>query len=139
MRFWDSSAIIPLLLVEERSADARALLRADDIIVAAAITPVEIVAALWRRRHRNLLDAEAHTRADDRFAAISAEWIEVEDLRAVVSAACDVLSRHELRAADATQLGAAITAARGLPALDFVTFDVKLAAAARAEGFYVLT
>jgi len=46
---------------------------------------------------------------------------------------------HELRAADAFQLAAALAAAEGSPStLELVTLDDRLALAARREGFTVL-
>jgi hypothetical protein len=50
-----------------------------------------------------------------------------------------VLLVHDLRAADALQLAAAIEAAEGRPrGLGFVTLDLRLADAARREGFRVI-
>lgn len=39
MRFWDSSAIVPLLVEEERTLDARRLLSEDQSILASHLTP----------------------------------------------------------------------------------------------------
>jgi predicted nucleic acid-binding protein len=50
-----------------------------------------------------------------------------------------LLQKYPLRAADAHQLGAAAVAAEGRPeSLEFVTFDRRLADAARGEGFCLL-
>jgi hypothetical protein len=50
-----------------------------------------------------------------------------------------LLRVHDLRAADALQLGAALTFAEGQPdALGFVTLDGRLAKAAVREGFPVV-
>jgi predicted nucleic acid-binding protein len=50
-----------------------------------------------------------------------------------------LVENHPLRAADALQLGAALTAAENDPtSLDFVTLDRQQAAAAEREGFRVL-
>ena len=51
MRFWDTSALIPLTVEEAQSDRMRLLLEEDRSIAIAAITPLEIASVLWRRRH----------------------------------------------------------------------------------------
>ncbi len=139
MRFWDSSALVPLLILEESSDLVRGLLAIDDQIVASIITPIEVQSALWRRRHHDEIDLDQHTAAELAFADLSEGWSEISDFNAVREIALDLLSRHVLRAADAIQLATALVAADGTPAsLPFVTLDRDLAAAAEAEGFGVL-
>ena len=135
MRFWDTSALIPLMVKEERSEDMRSLARADPHIVTSTYTIVEIASANWRRRHAGELD---HETAERNFAELSETWIEVPVTRDVLDAAVRVLSRHSLRAGDALQLGAAHIASGQQPSLVFVALDEDLKAAARAEGFQVL-
>jgi predicted nucleic acid-binding protein len=55
MRFWDSSAIVPLLVHERSSPRMHALLSEDPAIAAAFITPIEVDSALWRKRHAGFL------------------------------------------------------------------------------------
>lgn len=49
-----------------------------------------------------------------------------------------LLSKHDLRAADALQLSAAVTVASRQGAMDFVCLDERLCDAARSEGFRTL-
>jgi len=137
LRFWDSSALVPLIIDEETSVAMRRLLMRDRHIIASWLTPVEITSALWRRRHHDELDATTHQQADASFAQISRRWTTMPAAE-VTDRAIDLLSRHALRAADSVQLASALFAATRFGQLPFVTLDFDLAAAARSEGFTVL-
>jgi hypothetical protein len=139
MRFWDSSALVPLLVHEPDSHRVRPLIDSDARVVASLLTALEVVATLWRRRRTDDLTAGEHTEADAAFAEISEAWSDVSDFNTVREIALDVVSRRPLRASDAFQLASAIVASQGKPTtLPFVTLDRDLASAARAEGFPVL-
>jgi predicted nucleic acid-binding protein len=138
MRYWDTSALIPLTIREPRSEEMRLLASADPLIVTSVYTIVEVASAHWRRRHTGELTMAAHETAERNFAELSETWIEVPVSQGVLDAAISVLSRHNLRAGDALQLGAAHIASGQQPSLAFVTLDENLKAAARAEGFPVL-
>jgi predicted nucleic acid-binding protein len=72
----------------------------------------------------------------ERFAAT---WHEVQPLDLLRETALRLLRVHELRAADALQLAAAVIASEGRAgSLPFVCLDERLAAAAEREGFPVL-
>ena len=67
-------------------------------------------------------------------------WTEVLDVEAVRRRAERCLHVHPLRVANAGQLAAALVVGDPLGrALPFVTFDVRLAEAARREGLEVLS
>jgi uncharacterized protein len=138
MRFWDSSALVPLILVEPRSADVERLLREDEHIVTATIAPLEVTSALWRRKHQNELDAAEIHEAESLFAMISENWRSLAQTADVIDRAVDLLSRHRLRTLDALQLATALTFAGDDRSLPFVTLDSRLSTAARAEGFATL-
>jgi len=139
MRFWDSSALVPLMIREISSEQMRNLLANDADIVVSVITPIEIQCALWRRRHHDELSVDQHAEAEEAFAKLSESWSEIDDILAARQVASDLIKRHVLRAADALQLAAALIAAGdNLRHLPFVTLDKDLADAARAEGFPVL-
>lgn len=138
MRFWDSSALVPLVLIETRSADMERLLLQDGDIVSADIAPIEVTSALWRRKHRNELTvAEIHD-AERLFANISRSWRPIGQSDEVVDRSLHLLSRHHLRTLDAIQLATALVFAGNDRSLPIVTLDHRLSAAARAEGFAVL-
>jgi predicted nucleic acid-binding protein len=138
MRFWDTSALIPLMLEEAESGRMRLLLAEDRAIAIASITPLEIASVLWRRRHAGLLHLDEHHEADALFAELSARWNEVMPTTLILRKALDVVTRHPLRTLDAIQLGAAIVLSHEPACMTMVTLDRNLADAARAEGFEVL-
>lgn len=140
MRYWDTSGLASLLLTDSHTASASALLRDDPGVTTWWATFVECHSSIWNNERRGLLDANEADTAQHRLAVLSKLWSEVPPSEAVRDLAVRLLRVHELRAADALQLAAAISAADGHTAkLPFVTNDRRLAAAARKEGFPVIT
>jgi predicted nucleic acid-binding protein len=136
MRFWDSSAIVPILVLEKQSAWARDLLRDDPVGIIWALTPVEVHSALVRRRRERSLVARDFTMARSRAKLVYSAMAQIVVLEQVAERALRVLDLHTLRAADALQLAAALVASRERPQdLPFVTLDEHLAEAAEREGF----
>jgi predicted nucleic acid-binding protein len=139
LRFWDSSALIPLLIRETTSDVLRALVLVDAEIAASFLTRLEVASALWRRDHNNELSADEHAAADDAFEKLNESSSEIGDIVGAREIALELITRHALRSGDAIQLASALIACAYDPAsLPFVTLDNALAAAARAEGFIVL-
>lgn len=139
MRFWDSSAVVPLLVEEPTSRACRALLRADPRVVVWFSTRTECVSALRRQvRDRTLSEAEAR-RGEDRLEKHARHWHEVEPLSALRDTAERLVRVHPLAAADALQLAAALAwADQRMRGRQFVVLDATLAAAAGREGFDVI-
>ena len=139
MRFWDTSALIPLVVAERGTARVRRWLRDDPDVVVWALTRVELLSALARRR-REAPDSAAQLRVARRDLLSAWErWSEVTAVEVVRRYAERVVEAHPLRAADALQIGAALVAAEENPAgLEFVTLDHNLAEAAEREGFRIL-
>ena len=139
MRFWDTSALVPLVIEEARSAACRRLLRDKSEVVVWAITRTEMTSAVWRRARSGDLALSSVPRVLARIAALSTLWSEVTDLDLVRERAERLLAQHPLRAADALQLAAALVLTRERPrGRELVTADEELASAARAEGFRVV-
>jgi len=139
MRFWDSSAIVPLLIQEPSSEAARHLLREDQGIIVWALASVEVVSALWRRRRAGDIEEEARVEAEDGLAELERVWTSLDDVAHVARRARRLLAVHPLRSADALHLAAALAACDEQPRLlPFVTLDEHLADAARREGFRVV-
>jgi predicted nucleic acid-binding protein len=96
---------------------------------------VECASAIARlHRERHLTDRE-EAQARELLAALQASWFEVQPGPGIREQALRLLRLHSLRAADALQLAAAITWSGPAPAGTLYTFDERLAAAARREGF----
>ena len=136
MIFWDSSAIVPLLVAESESAAVHDVAIADSTLVVWWGSIVECWSALARRERDGHLPTEAVDEARDLLRELGEAWIEIAASRQVRDHAERLLLRHPIRAADALQLGAALTWAGGQPERHpLCTFDARLAAAARGEGF----
>jgi len=139
VRFWDTSALLPLFVAEAHSARVRGWLRRDPVVVVWALSRVELLSALARREREEPAVARGLLRARQRARAAWEEWSEVVALEPVRRQAERLVSVHPLRAADALQLGAALVVTDLDPAgFELVTFDERLALAALKEGFSVL-
>lgn len=139
MKFWDTSALVPLLVAEDATAATQALYRSDPVIVVAWTTVVECASAIARAEYETALTAEQADEAFERLDDLSRTWREVEPASEQRDLARRLLRVHRLRAGDALQLAAASLAAERRPAsLEFATLDDRLEAVARREGFSVV-
>jgi predicted nucleic acid-binding protein len=139
MRFWDASAIVPLIAEEATSASLFERLEADADILVWWGTPVEIISALSRLEREATLSANEVDIAQKNLRLLVAGWSEIVPSDAVRHTAARLLRTHPLRAADSLQLAAALIAADyDARALEMVCLDERLAAAARREGFAVI-
>ncbi|HEY5578229.1 MAG TPA: type II toxin-antitoxin system VapC family toxin [Acidimicrobiia bacterium] len=139
MRFWDASALVPLIVAEPFSDRARSWLAEDAHVVTWAWTLVEITRGVERRVREGKITRTQRRALIDRLHALADMWDEVTDVLAVRRHALPILARHQLAAADAAQLAAALLVAETGPAtLEFVCLDERLAAAAELEGLRIL-
>jgi predicted nucleic acid-binding protein len=138
MIFWDSSALVGLLVNEVDSERRRRQLEEDPVLAAWWGTPVECESAIQRRIREGLLSAAGARLARERLDQLSSAWHEVPPLATVRTLSRRLLRTHPLRAADALQLAAALTlTGAGLKGFIFACSDARLAAAAEAEGLMV--
>lgn len=139
MIFWDSSALVALIVEEVESAARRGQLEADPDLAVWWGTPIECESALQRRLRDGSLNADDAKLARERLAELAGAWHEVNPTAAVRKLALRLLRTHPLRAADALQLAAALAIeSAGVPDLRFACADQKLAAAAASEGLTCL-
>lgn len=136
MRFWDTSALLPLFLDEPSTDACRELLQEDPVVIVWEGTSVELLSALarCRRQSEGLEDLWAGIRHDvlTRWPA----WSRVSDWSRISVRAQRLVNTHPLKAGNAMQLAAALTACEDEShTLGFVTRDRTLAAAAQLEGF----
>jgi predicted nucleic acid-binding protein len=110
----------------------------DPVVMVWWTTEIECVSALARLERGGDLTPRRTSEALERLDAIKGAWVEVQPLPPGRSTARRLLRVHDLRAADALQLAAALIASEDRPeTLAFVTLDSRLAQAASREGLVV--
>jgi predicted nucleic acid-binding protein len=135
LRFWDASAIVPLLAHQSTTAFASRLWRDDPSVVVWWVTPIECVSALGRLLRERAIEPAAFATAMRRLSAFAGVWAEVEPSGTLREIAIRLLRLYPLRAADALQLAAAVTYRdQSGAAIPVVSFDSRLVAAAQAEN-----
>jgi len=136
--FWDSSALVPLCVLQPSSQFVQQQLRRSDPVVWWA-TLVEVHSAISRLYRAKEITEEERRWAVARLRVLKQGWSEIlpeSDLRAT---AAQLLEKHPLRAGDSLQLAAALVWCGGRPANRiFLCGDERLSEAARNEGFAVV-
>jgi len=134
--FWDTSAIIPVLLPEPRSAALTEALASDREVTMWWGTPVECLSAIYRRHRETPVPGPLLTVALERLRALIEDADSVAPTDEVRRRAGRLVAAHPLRAADALQLGAALVWCEEQSHGEaFVCLDDRLREAARREGF----
>jgi predicted nucleic acid-binding protein len=137
--FWDSSAVVPLLVEEPASSDIRRLAQTYGPPVVWWGTLVECSSALARRSRFAATLSSEQRRATSRLADLVALWTEIQPGEILRERALRLVAAHDLRAADALQLAAALVWAEERPAgRIYICLDARLREAARLDGFTVL-
>jgi uncharacterized protein len=139
LRFWDSSALLPLVPEEATSRTLTGLLRGDHGITVWWGTWAECAVAISRIRRVGGLDDKREEDARDILDILAETWVEIrpeDDIRLLST----LLSKYyPLRTADCFQLAAALRWCEGGTAgMGFVCLDNRLRGAAQDEGFDVL-
>jgi predicted nucleic acid-binding protein len=138
VRFWDTSAVVPLCVTETATPVVRRLLDADSSVVVWWATRTECISALARRRREGPLTSQGELRARRVLDTLATAWAEVLPTEALRLRSERLLGVHALRAADAFQLAAALLWSRGdTSGHEVVSFDERLREACRREGFTV--
>lgn len=133
--YFETSAIVKLVVDEDGSDEAGSLWDASDLVTTSRLSYAEARAALAAaRRSRRLSDnglGDAKRALEARFQEIDL----IEVTLQVARSAGDLAERHALRGYDAVHLASALA----LEAQDLVlaTWDRELAHAGRAAGFAV--
>jgi len=139
--FLDSSALVKRYAAETGSAWVENLTdpRSGNRIYVAAITHVEVIAAIARKKKRLLLSATDAAAAIGRFENDLQTDLRVFDLTPnVITMAERLAEKHALRGYDAVQLAVALEinaarTARRLTGLMLISSDVELNTAAQSE------
>lgn len=139
MRFWDSSALVPLLVEEATSPRLESLFREDGSVLVWWATEVECASAVSRLERMEQLTSRDANSACEQLGRLARIWHVIDPVEAIRVSARRFLRVHSLRAADALQLAAAFVASEGNPeSLDIVCLDDRLVAAAQREGFRII-
>jgi len=137
MRFWDSSAILPLVIEQQPFSRTCQLLLADRGARAVGFSArIECRSGVERLFREGLLPAVDRARAVADLDALLDRFDVVAFSNSVENRALELLGRHELRALDAMQLACALALRGGRTArlVAFVSCDRRLGRAAAAEG-----
>jgi len=138
MKYWDSSALVSIVVEEPRTPLLRTMRQDDPEQTVWCLSEVEIAAAL-ARREREGADAGPIETAREDLSKLVRRWRPVTAVESVRARALRLVRTHPLRAADALQLAAALVASDDKPeGMPFVCLDERLRDAARREGFPVL-
>ena len=137
--FWDSSAVVPLIVPMPRSTTLTEHLAVDKDVTVWRGTPVECAAALYRCHREELIGQAALDAALVRLRAFTMDADTITPGEFVRRRAGELLAIHSLRAAAAFHLAAALAWCEGHPRGErFLSLDDRLREAARREGFAVL-
>ena len=139
MKFWDSSALVPLLVEEPATRALLDLRQRDALMVVWWASEVECASAIARLEREASLSSAAAAEAFERLRVLGRSWHEIQPMVEIRESAVRLLRVHPLRSADALQLAAAFVAAeRRPPTVEFVSLDERLSLAAAREGFRVV-
>lgn len=137
--FWDTSGIVPLCCFQPQSAQARQTSRIYARQVVWWVTAVEAVSSFNRLKREGHLTPSECRQALERLEHLRQRWNEVQPTEEVRHRAERLLSSHQLRAADALQLSAALVWCGNHPrGRVFIGADNKLSDGAEGEGFTVI-
>ena len=140
MNFWDSSALVALLVQQKKTDAAMKIYEKDSSVpITWWASSLECLSAIRRLEREKVLTAEEASAAASALKTFSASWHEVAPTNAVRERAKRLVNVHPLKTADSLQLAAALiySESSNLPG-HFVSFDLQLNAAARKEGLEVL-
>jgi predicted nucleic acid-binding protein len=130
--YFETSAIVKLVIAEEGSQEAGAVWDASDVAITNRLAYAEARAALAAARRSRRLSSEALSDAKSALEGRFAELDLIEATDEVVRSAGDLAEDHALPGFDAIHLASAL--ALGAEVI-LVTWDRDLAKAGRALGF----
>lgn len=141
----DSSVLVKRHVQETGSTRLLALVAPEtgNTCITVQVSEVEVISAVQRRmREGALTTTDAQQLRADVQGLFATEYQLVAVSPALVHVACELVQRHPLRAYDALQLAAALTANRALGAselspLTFLSADQRLLRAAQVEGLTI--
>ena len=130
--YFDSSALVKLVIDEPGSEDVAMLWDGADAVTTSRVAHPEVRAALAAAHRDGRLDEESHRVATAAWQAFHQALRLVELTPQLEADAGDLAERHALSGFDAIHLASALTLTR-LPII-VATWDVRLLRAARSAG-----
>ncbi|MGC4175532.1 type II toxin-antitoxin system VapC family toxin [Demequina sp.] len=134
--YFDTSALVKLLVLETGSPLAVALWERADAVVTSRIADVEVKSVLAAAERIGRIDAFPAAAARDRWKELWPGLAKVEVTEALTDRAADLADRRPLRAGDALHLASALLLKDA--GVILAAWDRRLTAAGRAEGLTVL-
>lgn len=139
MTFWDTSALLSLLVGQSSVLQLQTIINEDPEIVLWWGTRVELASGVCRLHREERIDSRIFSALLTRIDEIASNADQVEPAPQVQTTAIRMLRVHSLRAADALQLAAALVWTEYDPLnTRFVCLDKRLREAAEREGFHVM-
>ena len=141
LSFWDSSALVPLIISQQKTTFCLKHWKASAAnSLVWWTTQIECFSALSRLKREEEISGEEFEQAEVRLIQLLKACHEVQPSQLLKDKALRALKLHKLRAADAMQLAAALVAAEDLNSpINFICLDKRLAESAKLEGLKVLT
>ena len=135
--YFDTSALVKLVVEEPGSIDAARLWDGADVVVSSRVAHPEVRAALAAARRARRLDDDDARRAVAAWQELAAALRRVELTADVETLAGDSAERHGLSGFDAVHLASALVVSGAAPVV-LATWDRQLARAAQAVGLATL-
>lgn len=136
LAYFDSSALVKLVVDEHGSEQAAELWDGADAVLSSRVAHPEVRAALAAAQRSGRLDPRAHRSAKAEWEGLRRALRQVEVTEDVENGAADLAESHALSGFDAVHLASALT----ISEFDVVvaTWDGRLHEAARAVGLTTL-
>lgn len=138
MRYWDTSALLPLLLKQRCSENIREIIKEDKAISTSWISKVELSSAicrLEREGHISEIELDSLLRRVD---MLIQSCCIVHPSEKLSDRAMRALRSHSIKSLDAIQLASALIVSKDVTNnFEFITLDKQLGNIARKEGFIV--
>ena len=133
--FWDTSALVPLLVRQSNTSQAVAVYKTLDVVVWWA-TPVEIASAVARLLRTGKISTDDFAKSRNLANALFSSWAVIFPTDAIRATSMQLVERYDLRAEDSLQLAAALHWCGDAPqGRIFLSGDQKLHDAALLSGF----
>ena len=133
--YFDTSALVPLVISEPTSSAAARIWDAAGRVVATPLVYVEAHAALAQAQRLGRLTRTQLRRGLKALESLDQQLDRIELTHALIRFAGGIAERHALRAYDAVHLAGALSV--NGPEVVFATGDQRLATAARAAGLAI--